>query len=215
MIAILIALVLPSFAGIQDSALLLSIVSNTASTTVNTLKIFEKTKEYAAKIDEYHKIYLDDYYNARRVIRAAEYFQRLSNTKIGSHKQLNYELMRLKLATQSLEKSLEKMGVIISDTKTISDSYSDNRKDILDDQIEIDSMHKQNMLAEKMTMGQNILNVSKNTQKTNDLLNKQRKDFLDYSKTQVDALNLKQKQEAKKNLDFGMWMANTKYEEGT
>jgi hypothetical protein len=34
-------------------------------------------------------------------------------------------------------------------------------KIILDDQIEIDSMHKQNMLAEKMTMGQNILNVSK------------------------------------------------------
>jgi hypothetical protein len=110
MIAILIALVLPSFAGIQDSALLLSIVSNTASTTVNTLKIFEKTKEYAAKIDEYHKIYLDDYYNARRVIRAAEYFQRLSNTKIGSHKQLNYELNETKASNSIFREKFRKNG---------------------------------------------------------------------------------------------------------
>ena len=65
----------------SDTAVLVSLVSNTASTVSNTLKILEVAKETSQKMDEYNFLAMRRYFIARRVEQHANDMAKISKMK--------------------------------------------------------------------------------------------------------------------------------------
>jgi hypothetical protein len=90
-----------------DTALLIEMVSNTASTASNTLSLLKATKEAADKVDEYNNVLMRHYNLARRLQRTTEEVALLSHMDQHSWGQFNREMKILKYDLMSFQEEHE------------------------------------------------------------------------------------------------------------
>ena len=112
MICLFLALSLESkgsslFLPDSDTAALLMLVSNTASTVSNTLKILEVAEKTNAKMDKYHFIAMRKYFIARRVEQHARDVLETRKMKPKNLREINYALARLKMNLKGLKSNID------------------------------------------------------------------------------------------------------------
>jgi hypothetical protein len=90
-----------------DTALLIEMVSNTASTASNTLSLLKATKEAADKVDEYNNVMMRHYNLARRLQRTTEEVALISHMDQHSWGQFNREMRTLKYDLMSYQEEQE------------------------------------------------------------------------------------------------------------
>lgn len=111
----------------SDTAMLISVVSNTASTVTNTLKILETAKDTAEKIDKYNSIAMRRYFIARRIEQHARDIANIKKMKPRNLRQFNNELRRLKSTIKSLKSRLDVLGVNLIEAQKFSEN-TENKK---------------------------------------------------------------------------------------
>ena len=107
----------------SDTAALISLVSNTASTVTNTFKILEVAKETSDKIDKYNFMAMRRYFIARRIEQHARDIAEAKKMRPQDLKELNRVLLHLKLNLKGLRSNIDFMAKDVFAVEKFSSNY--------------------------------------------------------------------------------------------
>ena len=164
----------------SDTAALVALVSNTASTVSNTLKILEVAKETSSKIDEYNRIAMRRYFMARRIERHARDMAEISKMKPKGLREINQMLSRLKRNLKGLKTQIDFMAKDVMEAENFVDGHWERIGNSIKDEKEA---HNQELAsASEGSLSTHVQNTAMNTALTSKILSKKRRDDLQYQK---------------------------------
>ena len=162
----------------SDTAALVMLVSNTASTVTNTMKILEVAKKTSDQIDKYNFIAMRRFFIARRI---EQHVQDLIATKKMRPKglaEINQVLLHLKINLQELKSNIDFMAKDIFETENFVDRYFGKVENAFADEEEA---HNQELnSASEGEMVKHVQNTAMNTALQAKILSKVRRDNLEY-----------------------------------
>jgi len=164
----------------SDRAALVMLVSNTASTVSNTLKILEVAKKTSEQIDKYNFIAMRRYFIARRIEQHVNDIVEANKMKPKNLQEVNQVMMRLKLNLQGLKSNIDFMAKDVFEAQSFVDRYWDKVVNSMQDEQEA---HNQELLsASEGSMSKHVQNTAMNTALSGKILSKMRRDNLEYQK---------------------------------
>ncbi len=170
----------------SDTAALVMLVSNTASTVTNTLKILEVAKKTSEQVDKYNFIAMRRFFIARRIEQHVRDIIETKKMKPKGLHEINQVLLRLKLNLSGLKSNIDFLAKDLFETQDFVDRYWEKVANSMKDEQEA---HNQELLsASEGPMSKHVQNTAMNTALSSKVLSKIRRDNLEYQK--VD-LNLK------------------------
>lgn len=177
----------------SDTAALVMLVSNTASTVSNTLKILEVAKKTSDQIDKYNFIAMRRYFIARRIKQHVLDIAETNKMKPKNLQELNQVMLRLKMNLQGLKSNIDFMAKDILEAQDFTDRYWGKIVNSMADEREA---HNQELMsASEGSLSKHTQNTAMNTALNGTILSKIRRDNLEYQK--VD-LGLKKDQSVEK-----------------
>ena len=178
----------------SDTAALIALVSNTASTVSNTLKILEVAKKTSDQIDKYNFLAMRRYFVARRIEQHTRDIIAASKMNPDGLQEINHVLMNLKMNLRGLKSNIDFMAMDLAHAENFTSSYWEKISNSLQDEKEA---HNQELLsASEGSMSKHVQNTAMNTAMSTKVLAKIRRDNVIYQKNDI-AL---QKGEAKERL---------------
>lgn len=170
----------------SDTAALVMLVSNTASTVTNTLKILEVAKKTSDQVDKYNFIAMRRFFIARRIEQHVRDIIETKKMKPKGLREINQVLLRLKLNLSGLKSNIDFLAKDVFEAQDFVDRYWDKVANSMKDEQEA---HNQELSsASEGSMSKHVQNTAMNTALSSKVLSKMRRDNLEYQK--VD-LNLK------------------------
>ena len=167
----------------SDTAALITLVSNTASTVSNTLKILEVAEKTSEKMDEYNFLAMRRYFIARRIEQHANDIAALSKMKADNLAELNKVMMNLKLNLKGLKSNIDFVAGDVFKAQNFTDSYMDRIANSFEDETEA---HRQELSSSgKGTMSKHVQNTAMNTAMSTKVLTKIRRDNIEYQKNDI------------------------------
>ena len=166
----------------SDTAALISLVSNTASTVTNTMQILEVAKETSEKMDKYNFMAMRRYFIARRIEQHAIDMKEAKKMKPRDLKELNYKLLNLKLNLKSLKSNIDILGKDIFNVDNFTASHWKKITNALKDEQE---SHDQAILSASSEANPSQ-NTAMNTALNGKILSKMRRDNLEYQKINLE-----------------------------
>lgn len=164
----------------SDTAALIMLVSNTASTVTNTLKILEVAKKTSDQIDKYNFIAMRRYFIARRIEQHVRDIIEAKKMKPKGLQEINQVLLRLKLNLQGLKSNIDFLAKDVFEAQDFVDRYWDKVTNSMQDEQEA---HNQELLsASEGSMSKHVQNTAMNTALTTKAITKLRRDNLEYQK---------------------------------
>lgn len=164
----------------SDTASLIMLVSNTASTVSNTMKILEVAKKTSDQIDKYNFIAMRRYFIARRIEQHVNDIVEANKMKPKNLQELNQVMLRLKLNLQGLKSNIDFMAKDVFEAEDFVDRYWDKVVNSMQDEKEA---HNQEILsASEGSMSKHVQNTAMNTALSGKILSKMRRDNLEYQK---------------------------------
>lgn len=164
----------------SDTAALIMLVSNTASTVTNTLKILEVAKKTSDQIDKYNFIAMRRYFIARRIEQHVRDIIEAKKMKPKGLQEINQVMLRLKLNLQGLKSNIDFLAKDVFEAQDFVDRYWDKVVNSMQDEKEA---HNQELLsASEGSMSKHVQNTAMNTALTNKAVTKLRRDNLEYQK---------------------------------
>lgn len=164
----------------SDTAALIMLVSNTASTVTNTLKILEVAKKTSDQIDKYNFIAMRRYFIARRIEQHVRDIIEAKKMKPKGLQEINQVLLRLKLNLQGLKSNIDFLAKDVFEAQDFVDRYWDKVANSMQDEQEA---HNQELLsASEGSMSKHVQNTAMNTALTTKAITKLRRDNLEYQK---------------------------------
>lgn len=164
----------------SDTAALVMLVSNTASTVTNTLKILEVAKKTSDQIDKYNFIAMRRYFIARRIEQHVRDIIEAKKMKPKGLREINQVMLRLKLNLQGLKSNIDFLAKDVFEAQDFVDRYWDKVVNSMQDEKEA---HNQELLsASEGSMSKHVQNTAMNTALTNKAVTKLRRDNLEYQK---------------------------------
>ena len=164
----------------SDTAALVMLVSNTASTVANTLKILEVAKKTSDKIDKYNSMAMRRFFIARRIEQHTRDLIAAKKLRPKNLRQINAVLSRLKLNIRSLKRNLNLIARDLVEAEAFVDQYWAKMASAIQDQNEA---HRQEMQsASEGKTPKHIQNTAINTALAGKVLAKMRRDNLEYQK---------------------------------
>lgn len=164
----------------SDTAALIMLVSNTASTVTNTLKILEVAKKTSDQIDKYNFIAMRRYFIARRIEQHVRDIVEAKKMKPKGLREINQVMLRLKLNLQGLKSNIDFMAKDVFEAQDFVDRYWDKVANSMKDEQEA---HNQELLsASEGSMSKHVQNTAMNTALTSKAITKLRRDNLEYQK---------------------------------
>jgi hypothetical protein len=156
------------------------LVSNTASTVGNTMKILEVAKKTSDKIDKYNFIAMRRYFIARRIEQHARDIMAAKKMKPKGLAQINHVLLNLKMNLHGLKSNIDFMAKDVIEAEDFVDSYWDKVTNSMTDEKE--AQRQELISASEGNMSKHVQNTAMNTALSNKTLTKIRRDNLEYQK---------------------------------
>lgn len=167
----------------SDTAALVMLVSNTASTVANTLKILEVAKQTSEQIDKYNFIAMRRFFIARRIEHHVRDIIEAGKMKPKGLQEINQVLMRLKLNLQDLKSNIDFLAKDVFEAEDFVDRYWEKVANSMEDEQEV---HNQELLsASEGAMSKHVQNTAMNTALNGKILSKIRRDNLEYQKVDL------------------------------
>ena len=167
----------------SDTAALIMLVSNTASTVSNTLKILEVAKKTSDQIDKYNFIAMRRYFIARRIEQHVRDIIEAKKMKPKGLKEINQMMLRLKLNLKGLKSNIDFLAKDVFEAQNFVDRYWDKVANSMKDEQEA---HNQELLsASEGSMSKHVQNTAMNTALSSKVLTKMRRDNLDYQRVDL------------------------------
>jgi hypothetical protein len=164
----------------SDTASLFMLVSNTASTVGNTMKILEVAKKTSDKIDKYNFIAMRRYFIARRIEQHARDIIAAKKMKPKGLREINQMMLNLKTNLQGLKSNIDFLAKDVIEVEDFTSRYWDKVANSMQDEKEA---HNQDLVsASEGTMSKHVQNTAMNTALTNKAVTKLRRDNLEYQK---------------------------------
>ena len=117
LIAGMILLGLPGYSQIisSDTALLVELVTTTASQLNELEKLVSNTEKYTAKMQQYNELFQDEYFRAERVLYIAESLA--AKKEVANLGDLNWAIRELKYSMAEIKELMREYALIKSDEK--------------------------------------------------------------------------------------------------
>lgn len=177
----------------SDTAALVTLVSNTASTVSNTLKILEVAKKTSDQIDKYNFIAMRRYFIARRIEQHVLDIEEANKMKPKNLQELNQVMLNLKLNLQGLKSNIDFTAKDVFEAQSFTDRYWEK---VANSMIDESEAHNQELVsASEGSISKHTQNTAMNTAINGKILSKIRRDNLEYQK--ID-LGLKKNQTIEK-----------------
>jgi hypothetical protein len=167
----------------SDTAALVALVSNTASTVSNTVKILEVAKRTSDKIDKYNFIAMRRYYIARRIEQHTRDIIEASKMKPDKLRELNSIMLRLKLNLKGLHSSIDHLALDIFEVEDFNSRFYQKLTSSMGDEGE--ARRQELMSASEGGMSKHVQNTAMNTALSSSILSKMRRDSLDYQRVDL------------------------------
>ena len=164
----------------SDTAALVMLVSNTASTVTNTLKILEVAKKTSDQIDKYNFIAMRRYFIARRIEQHVRDIIEAKKMKPKGLREINQVMLRLKLNLQGLKSNIDFLAKDVFDAQDFVDRYWDKVENSMQDEKE--AYNQELLSASEGSMSKHVQNTAMNTALTSKAVTKLRRDSLEYQK---------------------------------
>lgn len=106
---------LPSYAQIigSDTALLIELVTTTASQLNELEKLVSNTEKYTVKMQQYNELFQDEYFRAERVLYMAESLA--AKKEVANLGDLNFAIRELKYSMAEMKELMREYAIIKSD----------------------------------------------------------------------------------------------------
>jgi hypothetical protein len=167
----------------SDTAALISLVSNTASTVSNTLKILEVAKTTSDQIDKYNFLAMRRYFVARRIEQHSRDI--IAATKLNPRglREINHVMLRLKMNLKGLKSNIDFMAMDVYQAEEFTNRYFEKITNSMQDEKEA---HNQELMsASEGSMSKHVQNTAMNTAMSTKVLTKMRRDNIEYQKNNI------------------------------
>ncbi len=167
----------------SDTAALIALVSNTASTVSNTLKILEVAKKTSDQIDKYNFLAMRRYFVARRIEQHTRDIVAATKMSPDGLREINQVMLNLKMNLKGLKSNLDFMAMDLYQAEGFTNRYWDKIANSMQDEQEA---HNQELLsASEGSMSKHVQNTAMNTAMSTKLLAKIRRDNVEYQKNDI------------------------------
>lgn len=167
----------------SDTAALVMLVSNTASTVSNTLKILEVAKQTSEQMDKYNFIAMRRFFIARRIEQHVNDIIETKKMKPKGLREINQVLLRLKLNLKDLKSNIDFLAKDVFEAEDFVDRYWEK---VANSMIDEQEAHNQELLsASEGVMSKHVQNTAMNTALSGKILAKMRRDNLEYQKVDL------------------------------
>lgn len=191
----------------SDTAILMSIASNTISMSTNTLKILEVAKETREKIEKYHWAVMRRFYLMQRLERYIRDLATASKLKPKTHRELNIMLARLKAnilgIKDTMDDLLKSLGAKEEWLTDIWEKITESRSDLVDSQ----DLEKQALAGGTLAKTNQLTAVG--VSQIGQLLSKKSLNDLSYQKLNIEYQRLALMQEAKRKMWLKNWLTGS------
>ena len=107
----------------SDTAALIALVSNTASTVSNTLKILEVAKKTSDQIDKYNFLAMRRYFVARRIEQHTRDIVAATKMSPDGLREINQVMLNLKMNLKGLKSNLDFMAMDLYQAEDFTNRY--------------------------------------------------------------------------------------------
>jgi hypothetical protein len=194
----------------SDTAALIALVSNTASTVSNTMKILDVAKKTSEKIDKYNFIAMRRFYIARRIEQHTRDIIEASKVKPESLRELNSVMLRLKLNLKGLRSNIDHLAMEVFEVENFNSRFYDKFTSSMSDEGE--ARKQELMSASEGAMNKHVQNTAMNTALSSSILSKMRRDQLDYQRVDLSLKKGKSVEELRREEFFKSWIGINKSE---
>lgn len=192
----------------SDTAALIALVSNTASTVSNTLKILEVAKETSQQVDRYNHIAMRRFFIARRIeqhVRDLAAAQKMSTQGLA---QLNQKLLRLKMNLQGLKSNIDFAAKDVFAAQNFVDRSWDKLVSSMADEQE--AYRQELSSASEGTVSKHVQNTAMNTALSAKILAKMHRDDLDYQRIDLALKKNEQLEQLRREDFYKSWLGINK-----
>jgi hypothetical protein len=195
----------------SDTAALITLVSNTASTVSNTLKILEVAEKTSEQMDKYNFLAMRRYFVARRIEQHVNDIQAVSNMKADNLKELNREMFNLKMNLKGLKSNIDFMAVDVFKAQEFTDRFMDKIANSFEDETEA---HRQEIMsANQGSTSKHVQNTAMNTAMSTKILTKIRRDNIEYQKNDIALKKGEAIERLRREEFYKKWLGVNKSEE--
>jgi hypothetical protein len=194
----------------SDTAALISLVSNTASTVSNTMKILEVAKKTSEKIDKYNFIAMRRFYIARRIKQHAKDIIDASKMKPKDLREINRLLLRLKMNLRGLRSSIDHLAKDVLQVEDFTSRHYEKLTSSLKDESE--ARRQELTSASEGPTAKHVQNTAMNTALGTSILSKMRRDHLDYQKVDLGLKKGRTLEELRRENFYEDWIGINKSE---
>lgn len=188
----------------SDTAALIALVSNTASTVTNTMKILEVAKKTSEQVDRYNFIAMRRFFIARRIeqhVRDISEAQKMNSRGLA---ELNQVLLRLKINLQGLKSNIDFAAKDIFEAQDFVDRSWEKLESSMQDEQEA---HQQELSsASEGNQAKHVQNTAMNTALSAKILSKMRRDQLDYQRIDLALKKNEQLEKLRQEEFYKNWL---------
>ncbi len=167
----------------SDTAALVTLVSNTASTVSNTLKILEVAKKTSDQIDKYNFLAMRRYFVARRIEQHTRDILAAGQMNPKGLREINSVMLSLKMNLKGLKSNIDFMAMDLYQAEDFTNRYWDKVSNSMHDENEA---HNQEISSSSEgSMSKYVQNTAMNTAMTTKVLAKIRRDNIEYQKNAI------------------------------
>ena len=188
----------------SDTAALVALVSNTASTLAHTLQILEVAKETAQKMDEYNQLAMRRLFIARRIEQHTRDILNMKKLKPKSLKEVNAILRKLKSNMQNLRSNIDLAANNIWEVENFTNKHWSKIVSASHDEKET---HIQEIAsAGEGASKKHIQNTAMNTAMMGKIMSKMRRDNLEYQKIDLELKQTASIRQLRREQFYNKWI---------
>lgn len=188
----------------SDTAALITLVSNTASTVTNTMKILEVAKETSQKMDEYNFLAMRRYFIARRIEQHANDVSRISKIKPKDLKELNRAMQGLKMNLKGLKSNIDYIAKDLFSAEDFTNTFYAKIQNAKEDAFEAQS--QETLSASSGNSSKHIQNTAMNTALSSTILSKMRMDNAEFQKNAIAIRGGELKEKLRREEFYKKWI---------
>ena len=197
----------------SDTAALVSLVSNTASTVSNTLKILEVAQKTSDQIDKYNFLAMRRYFVARRIEQHINDIAQAKKMKPKDLRELNNVMLRLKTNLAGLKSNIDFVAKDIFEAESFTNRYWEKVANSMEDEQE--AHNQEIMSANEGAMNKHVQNTAMNTAMSTKVLTKIRRDNLEYQKNDIALSKSNALEKVRREETYRKWLGISRNSKNT
>ena len=188
----------------SDTMALVMLVSNTASTVSNTLKILEVAKKTSQQIDKYNYMAMRRFFIARRIEHHVQDILEARKMRPKGLKEINRLMLRLKTNLRHLKSNIDLLAKDVVAARDFLERHHGKMALALDDEKEV--RLQESASASDGTMSKHVQNTAMNTALSGKILSQIRRNQLDYQQTDLQLKKNEKLEKFRREAVYREWL---------